>query len=83
MKFVRNSHAFLTKCVRSFVRFSYEFAPLSIALVFTSLTLSLAMSQQTISQLASLQPRPDVAADTLAQYQALLVDNHQMEEATY
>ena len=41
------------------------------------------MSQQTLSQLASLQSRPDPAADTLAQYQALPVAHHQMEEATY
>ena len=41
------------------------------------------MSQQTLSQLASLQSRPDPAADTLAQYQALPVAQHQLEEATY
>ena len=41
------------------------------------------MSQQTLSQLASLQSRPDAAADTLAQYQALPVAHHQMEEVTY
>ena len=38
---------------------------------------------QTLSQLASLQFRPDAAADTLARYQALPVARHQMEEATY
>ena len=41
------------------------------------------MSQQTLWQLASLQSRPDPAADTLAQYQALPVAHHQLEEATY
>ena len=41
------------------------------------------MSQPTLSQLASLQSRPDPAADTLAQYQALPVAHHQMEGATY
>ena len=41
------------------------------------------ISQQTSSQLASLQSRPDAAADTLAQYQALPVAHHQIEEVTY
>ena len=41
------------------------------------------MSQQTMSQLASLASRPDPAADTLAHYQALPVAHHQLEEATY
>ena len=41
------------------------------------------MSQQTMSQLASLASRPNPAADTLAHYQALLVAHHQLEEATY
>ena len=41
------------------------------------------MSQQTMSQLASLSSRPDPAADTLAHYQALPVAHHQLEEATY
>ena len=41
------------------------------------------MSQQTLSPLASLQSRPNPAADTLAQYQALPVAHHQLEEATY
>ena len=41
------------------------------------------MSQQTMSQLASLASRPDTAADTLAHYQALPVAHHQLEEATY
>ena len=41
------------------------------------------MSQQTMSQLASLASRPDPAADTLAHYQALPVAQHQLEEATY
>ena len=38
---------------------------------------------QTLSPLASLQSRPDAAADTPAQYQALPVAHQQMEEATY
>ena len=41
------------------------------------------MSQQTSSHLASLQSRPDPAADTLAQYQTLPVAYRQMEEAAY
>ena len=41
------------------------------------------MSQQTMSQLASLASRPDPAADTLVHYQALPVAHHQLEEATY
>ena len=41
------------------------------------------MSQQTLLQLASLQSVPDLAADTLAEYQALPVAHHQLEEATY
>ena len=41
------------------------------------------MSQHTLSQLVSLQSRPDPAADTLAHYQALPVAHHQLEEATY
>ena len=41
------------------------------------------MSQQTMSQLASLASRPDPAADTLAHYQALPVAHNQLEEATY
>ena len=41
------------------------------------------MSQQTMSQLASLASRPDPAADTLADYQALPVSHHQLEEAAY
>ena len=72
----------------NFLRISYKFAPLStVPLSYgsqsLSLTLSLTMSQQTLSQLASLQSRPDAAADTLTQYQALPVAHHQMEEATY
>ena len=38
------------------------------------------MSQQTMSQLASLASRPDPAADTLAHYQALPVAHHQLEQ---
>ena len=38
---------------------------------------------QTLSQLASLQSRPNAAADTLVQHQALPIAHHQMEEATY
>ena len=41
------------------------------------------MSQQTMSQLASLASRPDLAADTLAHYQALPVAHHQLEEAHF
>ena len=41
------------------------------------------MSQQTLLHLASLQCRPDPAADNLAQYQALPITHHQLEEATY
>ena len=41
------------------------------------------MSQQTMSQLASLASRPHPAADTLAHYQALPVAHHQLEEAAY
>ena len=41
------------------------------------------MSQQTLSQLASLQSRPDPRADTLPLYQALPVAHHLLEEATY
>ena len=41
------------------------------------------MSQQTLSLLASMQSRPDRAADTLPHYQALPVAHHQLEEATY
>ena len=41
------------------------------------------MSQQTMSQLASLASRPNPAADTLAHYQALPVSQHELEEATY
>ena len=36
-----------------------------------------------MSQLASLASRPDPAADTPANYQALPVAHHQLEEATY
>ena len=45
--------------------------------------LLLTMSQQTLSQLASLQSQSDPVADTLAHYQALPVAHHQLEEATY
>ena len=38
---------------------------------------------KTLLQLASLQSRPDVGADTLARYEALPVTHHQMEEAMY
>ena len=41
------------------------------------------MSQQTMSQLASLALHPDPAADTLAHSQALPVSHHQLEEAAY
>ena len=41
------------------------------------------MSQQTMSQLASLASRPDPAAHTLAHYQALPVAHHQLEEVMY
>ena len=41
------------------------------------------MSQQTMSQLASLASRPHPAADTLAHYQALPGAHHQLEEATH
>ena len=41
------------------------------------------MSQQTLSQLASLESRPDPAADTLVQYQALPIAHYILEEATY
>ena len=40
------------------------------------------MSQR-LSQLASLQPRPDLAVDDLARKEAIPVAHHQMEEATY
>ena len=43
----------------------------------------LTMSQQTMSELASLASRPDPAAYTLAHYQALPVAHNQLEEATY
>ena len=38
---------------------------------------------QTPSQLASLQSKLDVAADTLARYEALPVTHHHMGEANY
>ena len=41
------------------------------------------MSQQTLSELVSLQSRLDPAAETLAHYQSLPVAHHQLEEATY
>ena len=41
------------------------------------------MSQQTLSQLASLQSAPIVLLTPLAQYQALPVAHHQEEEPTY
>ena len=41
------------------------------------------ISRQTLSQLASFQSRPDPATDTLAQYPALPVAHHELEEATY
>ena len=71
-----------------FVRISYESAPIStMSLSHSSESLSLhllvTMSQHTLSQLASLQSRPDPAANTLAHYQALPVVHHQLEEATY
>ena len=85
VKFVRNSYEIRT----NFVRISYEFRtnlpsfplfrfPTAQAFFAFSLT----MSQQTMSQLASLASRPDPAADTLAHYQALPVAHHQLEEAT-
>ena len=40
-------------------------------------------SQQALTQLASLQSRPGPAADTVAQYQALPVAHHPLEEAAY
>ena len=71
-----------------FVRNLYVFAPIStISLSHSSQSLCLPLlvtkSQQTLSRLASLQSRPDAAADTLAQYQALPVPHRQIEEATY
>ena len=71
-----------------FVRNSYQFAPIStVSLSHSSQSLSshllLTMSQQTLSQLASVQSRPDPAADTLAHHQALPVAHDQLEEATY
>ena len=67
-----------------FVQILHEFAPLcTVSLSYNSHILSLTMSRQTLSHVASLQSRPDAASDTLAQYQALLVAHHHMEEATY
>ena len=40
-------------------------------------------TSQTLSQLASLQFRPDPSAETLTAYQGLPVACHHMEEATY
>ena len=71
-----------------FVRNSYEFAPIStVSLSHSSQSLSLplfvTMYQHSLSPLASLQSRPDAGADTLAQYQALPVAPHQMDEGTH
>ena len=72
----------------TFVRILYEFRTklFHIALLRFPTALNafrhLNMSP-TLSQLASLQSSPDAAADTLAQYQALPVPHHGMEEATY
>ena len=71
-----------------YVRMSSEFAPLStVSLSHTSQSLSLplfvTMSQQILSQLASLQSRLDPAAHTPAQSHAPPVAHHLMEEATY
>ena len=71
-----------------FARISYEFTLISTtSLSHSSQSLSshllLTMSQQTMSQLASLASRPEPAADTLAHYQALPFAHHQLEEATY
>ena len=41
------------------------------------------MSQQIMSELASLASRTDPSADTLGHYQALPVSHHQLEEAAY
>ena len=80
MKFVRNSYEIRTNFVRVYPHFHcFAFPQLSKPFFAFSLT----MSQQTMSQLASLASRPDPAADTLAHYQALPVAHHQLEEATY
>ena len=76
MKFARISYEFRTN-LPSFPLFRFL-----TALELSSHSL-LTMSQQTMSQLASLASRPDPAADTLAHYQALPVAHHQLEEATY
>ena len=76
---------------KNFLRISYEFRTNSPSFplfrFLTAFKLSshslLTMSQQTMSQLASLASRPDPAADTLAHYQALPVAHHQLEEAAY
>ena len=87
-KFTLGSHNHETEIGTKFVPISYEYARLStVSLSHSSQSLSLpillTMSQQTSSHLASLQSCPDPAADTLAQYQALPVAHHQLEEATY
>ena len=67
-----------------FVPISYEFAPIStVSLSHSSQSRFLPVFEQILSLLASLQSRPDAAADTLAHYQALPIAHHQMEEATY
>ena len=79
-EFVRNSYEFRTNFVRIYPPF-HSFALLQLSKPSRSSLLT--MSQQTMSQLASLASRPDPAADTLANYQALPVAHHQLEEATY
>ena len=79
-KFRTNLYEFRTNFVRIYPPF-HSFALLQLPKPSRSSLLT--MSQQTMSQLASLSSRPDPAADTLAHYQALPVAHHQLEEATY
>ena len=69
----------------NFARISCEFVPLcTLSLSYSAfIAFRYLIMSQTLSQLVSLQSRPDAAADTVAQYQALPVAHHQMEEATY
>ena len=83
-KFTQNSHQiqaceFCTNVVRIWT--SLHCFPLVLS-SHRHLFFTLIMSQ-TLSQLASLQSRPDPSADTLVAYQVLPVAQHGMEEATY
>ena len=81
-----NSHKIRPKFkVVNFVGISYEFVPLcTLSLSYSALiAFRYVIMSQTLSQLASLQSRPDGPAGTLERYKALPVAHHQTEEATY